>query len=236
MQQLRHPAPVCRASGHETGGGVAVRGAGAEPAGTRDSQSTALYWSFPGTALDVSLSRRWLAAAAQALWGAGDDADRLVLAYSEVATNAAVHGLGPVTVCARIHPGGATCEVADRSARPPQPRHAAPDDDSGRGLDLVAHTVDRLRVTTDEDGKTVRFEIGRTDAGSGRSPVPESADSPLPGPPRPVPVPPPGRHHHPGQLRSSVGGSADGSADGNPLRARPGPMTAGAHALGESGG
>lgn len=181
MQQLRHPAPVCRTSGHETGGGVAVRGAGVEPAGRRTSQSNAFIWTFPGTALDVSLSRRWLAAVAVALWGPGDDADRLVLAYSEVATNAVVHGRGPVTVTARIRPSAATCEVADCSPRIPEPRLAAPEDVSGRGLGLVAQTVDRLRVTVEEVGKTVAFEIGRRTAESGGSPVRESGESPVAG-------------------------------------------------------
>lgn len=181
MQQLRHPAPACRTSGHDTGGGVALRGAGGEPAGPRTSQSTALSWTFPGTALDVTLSRRWLAAAAQALWGPGDDADRLVLAYSEVATNAVVHGRGPVTVTARIRPAAAVCEVADCSPRIPEPRPAAPEDVSGRGLGLVAQTVDRLRVTVEEVGKTVAFEIGRRTAESGGSPVRESGESPVAG-------------------------------------------------------
>ncbi|NUR57924.1 MAG: ATP-binding protein [Catenulispora sp.] len=255
MQQLRHPAPACRASGSEAGGGVAAREAGAEPAGSRDPQSTALYWSFPGTALDVSLSRRWLAAAARELWGAGDDTDRLVLAYSEVATNAVVHGAGPVTVCAHIHPGGATCEVADCSARVPQPRRAALEDDSGRGLALVAQTVDRLGVRADETGKTVRFEVGRAAPESGRSPLAESGGGPLAeaegaiaravDAPRPVP----GRRHRPaprnagagisspglsGTSRSSVGGPAGGPAVGKPPRLRSGPL--GARALGELGG
>ncbi|GAA1998675.1 ATP-binding protein [Catenulispora subtropica] len=181
MQQLRHPAPACRASGREAGGGVAVRGTG-EPAGSRTPQSSALSWSFPGSALDVSLSRRWLAAAVEALWGAGEDADRLVLAYSEVATNAVVHGRGPVTVSVRIRPGAAVCEVGDCSTCTPEPRHASPEDVSGRGLDLVAQTVDRLRVTAGEGGKKIVFEVGRRPgaaAGSGGSPVPESAEGPV---------------------------------------------------------
>ena len=186
MQHLRHPAPaVCRAGGQGAGGGVAVRGpaAGSEPAPEPPApQNSALYWSFPGSALDVSLSRRWLAAAVEQAWGAGDDADRVVLAYSEVATNAVVHGLGPVTVSARIREGAVTCEVADCSARAPQHRHASCDDVCGRGLDLVEMTVDRFRVDVGEVGKTVSFEVGRhtaAAAGSGRSPLPRSGPGPV---------------------------------------------------------
>jgi anti-sigma regulatory factor (Ser/Thr protein kinase) len=196
MQHLRHPAPAaCRVSGRDAGGGVAGRGqvAGPEPAPPPTYQSTALFWSFPGSALDVSLSRRWLAAAVEQAWGAGDDADRVVLAYSEVATNAVVHGRGPVTVSARIRAGGVVCQVADCSSGTPQLRHADPDDVCGRGLDLVRMSVDGFRVDLDEIGKTVSFEVGRhavrpaaaimpdTPAGSARSPLRWSAPGPVEG-------------------------------------------------------
>jgi len=200
MQHLRHPAPAaCRTGGQNAGGGVAVRGttAGPEPAAVpTEPRNTALFWTFPGSALDVSLSRRWLAAAVEQAWGAGEDADRVVLAYSEVATNAVVHGRGPVTVSARIRSGAVTCSVADCSARAPQPRHATAQDVCGRGLDLVAMTVDRFRVDLGEAGKTVSFEVGRLPlpaAGSGRSPVARSGPGPV-GSARPTaptaPIPP----------------------------------------------
>ena len=186
MQHLRHPAPAaCRVAGSGAGGGVAVRGsaAGPEPAPEPTApQNTALYWSFPGSALDVSLSRRWLAAAVEQAWGAGDDADRVVLAYSEIATNAVVHGTGPVTVSARIRSGAVTCEVADCSDRTPQPRTPTGEDVCGRGLDLVVMTVDRFQVVVGETGKTVSFEVGHqlsAAAGSGRSPLPPSAPGPV---------------------------------------------------------
>jgi len=120
-----------------------------------------LSWSFPGTPADVSCSRHWLAVAATEVWGECEDTDRLVLAYSEIATNAVVHGAGPVTVAAEICPTSAHCEIADRSAEMPHARHATPGDLGGRGLEMVEHTVDRLKVATDEAGKTVSFEVGR---------------------------------------------------------------------------
>lgn len=122
-----------------------------------------LSWSFPGTPADVSCSRHWLAVAATEVWGEGEDTDRLVLAYSEIATNAVLHGAGPVTVAAQISPTSAHCEIADRSPRLPTARRAAPGDVGGRGLEMVRHTVDRLRVAADESGKTVTFEVGRRD-------------------------------------------------------------------------
>ncbi|MBW8804613.1 MAG: hypothetical protein AUG49_05980 [Catenulispora sp. 13_1_20CM_3_70_7] len=248
MQHLRHPASACRASEADAGGGVAARGADKETAtgigssaGPPTPESTALYWSFPGTALDVSLSRRWLAAAVEALWGAGDDVDRVVLAYSEIATNAVVHGRGPVTVSARIRAGRATCEVADCSARTPQLHHAELEDVGGRGLELVVRSVDRLRVIADEAGKTVSFEVGRhqeAEEESGGSPVRESGPGPVgeapagsvghasgSGPPVPKPGPPNdpdnARGHSGAALRSGrhyrpgiIKGSVGGPAGG----------------------
>ncbi|MEY9887590.1 anti-sigma regulatory factor (Ser/Thr protein kinase) [Catenulispora sp. MAP5-51] len=231
MQQLRHPAPaVCRTGQQGAGSGVAV------------PQNTALYWSFPGSALDVSLSRRWLAAAVEQAWGAGEDADRVVLAYSEVATNAVVHGVGPVTVCARIRAGAVTCEVADCSVREPRYRHADCEDVCGRGMDLVEMTVDRFRVDVGEAGKTVSFEVGRQNAerpGSGRSPLARSGAGPVgprsgwpgasePGhsaasgpasepasePERQTPEPGSGSASGTGLAHSSAGGPAGGSAGG----------------------
>lgn len=125
------------------------------------SDVSSLSWSFPGTPADVSCSRRWLAVAVTELWGEGEDTDRLVLAYSEIATNAVLHGAGPVSVAATISPGGARCEVADHSTRLPKARDAGPDDTGGRGLEMVESTVDRLRVAAEEDGKTVSFVVGR---------------------------------------------------------------------------
>jgi anti-sigma regulatory factor (Ser/Thr protein kinase) len=221
MQQLRHPAQaVCRAGGQGSGGGVAVGApaSGPEPAPEpAEPQNTALYWSFPGSALDVSLSRRWLAAAVEQAWGAGDDADRVVLAYSEIATNAVVHGAGPVTVCARIRARTVTCEVADCSDRAPQHRHATGEDVCGRGLDLVALTVDRFGVEVGAEGKTVSFEVGRhavrardtggqnaESPGSGRSPLSRSGPGPVG----------PRSGSGAGGVHSSAGGPAGGSTGG----------------------
>ena len=131
----------------------------------REQPVNSLSWSFPGTPADVSCSRRWLAVAVTELWGEGEDTDRLVLAYSEIATNAVVHGAGPVTVAARIGPTGAHCEIADHSTRLPRPRRAASGDVGGRGLEMVQHTVDQLQVAADGAGKTVSFDVGRHDDG-----------------------------------------------------------------------
>jgi len=135
---------------------------------TAAPDNSSLTWRFPGTPADVSYSRRWLAAAVTEMWGEGEDTDRLLLAYSEVATNAVVHGTGPVSVAAHIDATGARCAIADSSPDVPTARHAAPDDVGGRGLDLVRATVDRLRVVADGIGKTVSFVVGHRTGGRER--------------------------------------------------------------------
>lgn len=153
-----------RSTGSATQGTADRRTRGLHPGHPPDRPRTnSLSWSFPGTPADVSCSRHWLAVAATEVWGECEDTDRLVLAYSEIATNAILHGAGPVTVAARICPTSAHCEIADRSARLPQPRHATPGDVGGRGLEMVQRTVDQLEVAADTAGKTVSFEVGRRD-------------------------------------------------------------------------
>lgn len=56
-------------------------------------------------------------------------------------------------------------EVSDTSDKRPRPRHAAPDDEAGRGLELVTLFSDRWNWHTHEAGKTVWCEIG-TPAGA----------------------------------------------------------------------
>ncbi|MFD0634609.1 ATP-binding protein [Catenulispora yoronensis] len=123
---------------------------------------SSLSWSFPGTAADVSCSRRWLAAAAVELWGEGEDTDRLVLAYSEIATNAVVHGAARCRSRRASAPPAPTAR-SPTASRLPQARGAGPEDLGGRGLEMVRATVDHLRVASDAAGKTVSFEVGRRD-------------------------------------------------------------------------
>ncbi|GAA2001995.1 ATP-binding protein [Catenulispora subtropica] len=159
MQQSRSTGPIAPHAADPRSVATRHERPPAEPPGV-----SSLSWSFPGTPADVSFSRRWLEAAATEMWGEGEDTDRLVLAYSELATNAVVHGVGPVSVATRISPTGARCEIADRSSQLPKARRAATDDVGGRGLELVRHTVDRLRVATGGLGKTVSFVVGRRNA------------------------------------------------------------------------
>lgn len=91
------------------------------------------------------------------LWKVGGAlADDIVLAVSELVTNAVQHCGDVPGVELRLHCGnGELCvEVADGSCARPRLRVAAPDEVSGRGLLLVAALAQTWSVS--DDGRTTR--------------------------------------------------------------------------------
>jgi PAS domain S-box-containing protein len=89
-------------------------------------------------------------------WGIRPDrAEQLVLAASELATNALVHGRPPARLRLRRVGNEAVVELFDRSPVWPRPRTAGPQDEGGRGLQLVAALADRWGVRAVEEGKVV---------------------------------------------------------------------------------
>jgi anti-sigma regulatory factor (Ser/Thr protein kinase) len=105
--------------------------------------------------------------------GAPDEAiDAAVLCTSELATNALLHGEGPIGVTLDIG-ARARIQVHDSNDRPPVRRDASPEDDAGRGLLLVSMFADDWGFDADGAGKTVWFEI---DLRSQRSPERQTVD------------------------------------------------------------
>ncbi|ATL28564.1 regulatory protein [Streptomyces formicae] len=100
-------------------------------------------------------------------------AETLILLISELVTNAVVHTGCPAVLRMLLPgmpgpadaPGTVRVEVADRSARPPRPRHAEGDDTNGRGLELVDGLADRWGWQHEGAGKSIWCEIDRCDAG-----------------------------------------------------------------------
>jgi anti-sigma regulatory factor (Ser/Thr protein kinase) len=87
-----------------------------------------------------------------------DDRDRLLLIVSELATNALLHASTSFEVC--VHNSRPLrLDVIDGAPGLPQPRVAAPDDCSGRGLALVEALSTRWGVDQRGAGKCVWCEV-----------------------------------------------------------------------------
>ncbi|MCX4819012.1 ATP-binding protein [Streptomyces sp. NBC_01142] len=130
-----------------------------------------IEWQLPRTPRSVGRARALLAAQARD-WKIPDDvADTAVLLLSELMTNACRHARVPAgrAVRAAVSLVGDVLrvEVHDASDALPQPRSAAPDDESGRGLTLVAALADDWGVGPRPYGigKVVWFELHGADTG-----------------------------------------------------------------------
>jgi anti-sigma regulatory factor (Ser/Thr protein kinase) len=86
--------------------------------------------------------------------------DPAALLVSELATNAVLHARTSFEVAVTMFAGGIRVEVRDREPRLPAPPSLARDDEeSGRGLFIVASLARVWGYTPNSDGKTVWFEI-----------------------------------------------------------------------------
>ncbi|MFJ8362441.1 ATP-binding protein [Streptomyces sp. NPDC093984] len=124
---------------------------------------------------EVGRARRW---ARSRLAGSGIAADEplaetLILLVSELVTNAVVHTGCPAVLRLLLTgacdgpsdaAGTVRLEVADRSARPPQPRHAGGEETGGRGLELVDGLADRWGWDAEGAGKRIWCEVDRSTA------------------------------------------------------------------------
>ncbi|MFF3322171.1 SpoIIE family protein phosphatase, partial [Streptomyces sp. NPDC002889] len=116
---------------------------------------------LPALSASVSDARVFLTKALSA-WNCDGLADDAQLLVSEVVTNAIRHGQGPVRLHVRRDSSEVTVEVSDHSHHPPQPRLAADDDESGRGLILVDTLAGDWGTRPTDDGKTTWFTLPLT--------------------------------------------------------------------------
>ncbi len=113
-------------------------------------------WDVPAEASAVARVRAQ-AAGRMAAWGLGEQAFPTELVVSELVTNAIRYGRPPVRL-RLIRGESLTCEVFDGSDTTPHVRRAAPDEEGGRGLFLVARLTERWGTRYTSDGKTVWSE------------------------------------------------------------------------------
>ncbi|WP_316751548.1 SpoIIE family protein phosphatase [Streptomyces herbicida] len=92
-------------------------------------------------------------------WALTDRADDACLLLSEVLTNAVQHAQGPIGLHICRTDIELTIEIGDRSPHLPQPRTAAEDAESGRGLLLVRALADDWGVRPTDEGKTTWFSL-----------------------------------------------------------------------------
>ena len=96
-------------------------------------------------------------------WGLGESEDlrtTMALLVSELVTNAIRYATGPrVELLVRRGPGALWVEVGDSDTRAPRLRHAAPEDEGGRGLALVQALSTSWGSRATLEGKVVWFRL-----------------------------------------------------------------------------
>ncbi|MEU1475599.1 ATP-binding protein [Streptomyces sp. NPDC001668] len=129
--------------------------------GVIDTEGDCAKWTFPA---DPGAVRAARAAVRNRLtaWDLDSLADIAALLVSELVTNSLRHATGPIGV-RLVRPGAVDgvllVEVSDPLPDPPRERVAELDDESGRGLQLVAHAARRWGTRPGATGKTVWFEL-----------------------------------------------------------------------------
>jgi anti-sigma regulatory factor (Ser/Thr protein kinase) len=123
------------------------------------SGSPTAEWSFPADPGAVRTARSAVRSVLDD-WGVDGAVDVAVLLVSELVTNSLRYASGPIGVrMVLLSSGGLLVEVSDPLPDPPLERTASPDDEGGRGLQLVACSSRRWGTRRGKSGKTVWFEL-----------------------------------------------------------------------------
>ncbi|GAA3501244.1 ATP-binding protein [Streptomyces prasinosporus] len=126
-----------------------------------DTEGDCAAWTFPADPGTVRAAR---SAVRDRLrdWGLDSVGDLTALLVSELVTNALRYATGPVGV-RLVRPsdldGVLLVEVSDRLPDFPHERVARPDDEGGRGLQLLDSASRRWGARPGDEGKTVWFEL-----------------------------------------------------------------------------
>ncbi len=127
-----------------------------------DTDGDCAEWTFPAEPGAVRAARAAVRGRLRQ-WDLDSLADITALLVSELVTNSLRHATGPIGV-RLVRPGGLgdalLVEVSDPLPDPPRTRTAQPEDESGRGLQLVALSSRRWGTRPGRSaGKTVWFEL-----------------------------------------------------------------------------
>ncbi|MFF4832044.1 ATP-binding protein [Streptomyces sp. NPDC001315] len=132
-----------------------------EVIGVIDTEGAYAEWTFPADPGAVRAARG-VVRDRLCGWGLGCVSDMAALLVSELVTNSLRHATGPIGVRlvrpARLR-GVLVVEVSDPLPDPPRERVPRPEDESGRGLQLVASSSRRWGTRPGDTGKTVWFEL-----------------------------------------------------------------------------
>ncbi|MDT0434479.1 MULTISPECIES: ATP-binding protein [Streptomyces] len=132
-----------------------------EVIGVIDTEGDCAEWTFPAEPGAVRDAR---AAVRDRLrrWNLDPLTDLATLLVSELVTNSLRHATGPIglRLVRPARPGDVLrVEVSDPLPDPPRERVARPEDESGRGLQLVALSSRSWGTRPGDGGKTVWFEL-----------------------------------------------------------------------------
>ncbi|MEU5112361.1 ATP-binding protein [Streptomyces longwoodensis] len=133
--------------------------------GVIDTEGVRAEWTFPADPGAVRTARAAVRGQLRG-WGLEPVSDVAALLVSELVTNSLRHATGPIGV-RLMRPAGIggvlLVEVSDPLPELPRERVARPDDESGRGLQLVASASRRWGSRPGTNGKTVWFELALPD-------------------------------------------------------------------------
>jgi anti-sigma regulatory factor (Ser/Thr protein kinase) len=133
-----------------------------------DTEGDCAEWSFPAEANAVRTARHAVRDTLRVWRLDSAIGDVTVLLVSELVTNSLRYASGPIGVRLVLlhadgdgaaHHSGLLVEVSDPLPDPPTERSAGPDDEGGRGLQLVACSARRWGTRKGRTGKTVWFEL-----------------------------------------------------------------------------
>ncbi|MEU3143448.1 MULTISPECIES: ATP-binding protein [unclassified Streptomyces] len=126
-----------------------------------DTEGDHVTWTFPADPGAAGAARSTVRAQLHG-WGLDCVDDQAALLVSELVTNALRHATGPIGV-RLLRPSGLDgvlrVEVSDPLPGLPYERFARPEDEGGRGLQLLARTARRWGTRSGDVGKTVWFEL-----------------------------------------------------------------------------